>query len=454
MSTRLLGGALLAALLLCAAAVAPARAASFEGGDEVLVAEGETIQGNLYVGGNRIRIAGTIDGDLICGGTQVEVLESGRITGDLMCGAQSIVVDGEVEGDIRSAGFTLRVGPTGRVGGEFLGAGFSLELLEGSRIGNDVLAAGAQGLIGGDVAGDLRFSGAALELGGQVTGDVEAEVGGSEDGDLEQGTMWTQFMPAEQRPEMPERFAKPGLTVVEGARIGGDLSYRAPEEAALPSGVVGGATDFEQIVGAVDTNVAKEPDTPAASVVAWLLGFLRKLISLSIVGLVLAWLAPRLLMAAQTEAWSKPLPSASVGLLTLILTVIGLVTLTLGTIFSLIFLGAIHIPDLLLPLLSASGLIFTLLTAGMLLLTWTARVVIGVLIGRFLLEREGPANRYAVLLAGLFVFALLASLPWIGGLLDLAAMLVGLGAIAMWFWRESVAPRLPGQPGPAPLAAD
>ena len=454
MSTRFLGGALVAAILLSLLATAPAGAASFEGGDEVEVAKGETIQGNLYVGGNQVQIAGTVDGDLICGGTKVEVLEGGRVTGDLMCGAQSIVINGEVEGDVRSAGFTLRVGPAGRVGGELIGAGFSLELLEGARVGGDLLVAGAQGLIAGDVAGDLRFSGAALEISGQVTGDVDAEVGGAEDGDLKQGTMWAQFMPANQRPEMPERFAEPGLTLVDGARIGGNLSYRAPEAAVLPGGIVGGETDFEQVVSSVDAESKSEPEGPAAGFVAWLLGFLRKLIALSIFGLVLAWLAPRLLAAAQTEAWSNPLPSAGFGLLTLILAGTGLVTLLLGTLFALVFLGAVHVPDLVPPLLSASGLGFALLTAGLLLLTWAARVAIGVLIGRLLLEREGPANRYAVLLVGLLVFALLASLPWIGRWMDLAATLVGLGAIATWLWREYGAARLTGRHAEAAPAAD
>ncbi len=430
--------ACLLAMALAMLSVGAAVAATFEGGEEPIVAAGETIDDNLYMAGNIMRIEGTVDGDLICAGTRVEVTESGRVTGDLICGAQSIVVDGRVDGDVRSAGFTLRVGPQGQVGGEFIAAGFSVALDPGAAVEDDLIMAAAQGLIDGAVGGDLRFAGAGLDLQGSVAGDVDAEVGGPGEGSLEQGTMWTSFVPAEQRPDMPERYAAPGLTIGADAVIGGDLRYRGPPAAEIDadaSGAVAGSTEFSAIE--VQQGTEREVEEPSSPILAWLWRFLRRFVALAVIGLILLWLAPRLLSATGTELGRNSLPSAGWGLLTLLLAVAGLLALGLGTLFGLILLGMLRMGDLVTPMLAAVGLILAFLTAGLHLFGWAGRVAVGDWIGQRLLARaRTDSAAWLTMLAGLAVLAILTTLPIVGGLIDFLVMLLGLGALMVHLWRS------------------
>src|SRR6266478_1958022 len=59
---------------LCAAllAPAPASATEFRKGDRITIVKDEVVHSDLYVAGGQIRIAGTIEGDLVVAGGDVE----------------------------------------------------------------------------------------------------------------------------------------------------------------------------------------------------------------------------------------------------------------------------------------------------------------------------------------------------------------------------------------------
>lgn len=434
---RTWSGAILA--LILALWITPVLAATFGGDQAILVAEGETIDDNLYAFAEEIRIEGHVAGDLICGGRSVTIAAGGKVDGDLMCGAQEILVDGSVGGDIRSAGFTLRIGPAGRVAGELLGAGFSIELAEGASIAGDAWVAGAQSLLDGELGGDLKFAGGALEINGEVAGDVDAEVGSPADGKLEDQLIWTQFVP--DAPDKPERVAAMGLALGPSAKIGGDLNYRAAEPVDFPASAVAGSIAFEEQLRATATDSAGSAAAPSpkrSPFAQWMIEFFQRFVALAFIGLLLARFAPRSLSEASTLAGDEPLPSAGWGCLTLILSFAGLIALLIGSIFALVFFGAIRLPDLIGPTLSSAAIVFTLLTAGVSLLGWYARVAVADWIGRALAsERFGSlirGGRYVELLIGLLIFALLATAPIVGPVFDFIGMLLGLGAAMTLLW--------------------
>lgn len=57
------------------------QAADFRTGQDVTVPAGETVNGDLYIAGNTITIAGTVNGDIFTAGSSVAV--SGTVNGGL-----------------------------------------------------------------------------------------------------------------------------------------------------------------------------------------------------------------------------------------------------------------------------------------------------------------------------------------------------------------------------------
>ncbi len=428
--------AIVACVLAAGLILAPAVLASTIVGDETyVVPAGETVEGNLYAFGQTVRVEGTVTGDLISAGTKVEIAPGGSVQGDVMAAGQSVIVGGDVDGDLRAAGFQVLVESGATIGGELMGAGFTVSLADGATVGDDFTAAARQALIDGTVEGDVRFGGDALDIQGTVGGDVDAEVS-APSAEIPDMT-FMQFIPGMQEMPKPPRTAPPGLTIGPDAEIAGSVSYTSPAASEVAESAAGGGVTFTQQAapeGESEAASAAAPATATSQAAGWLINCLKWYLSLAIVGLLLAWLAPRLLGSTGQVLSDKTLPSAGVGCGTILIALAGLVALGIATIFGLLFVGAIHLGPLVKPLLSASFLTFALLTAGLLLLAWIGRIAVSYWIGRLILGKLVPAragNRYLCLLVGLLVYVPLVNLPWIGGLLDFVGILLGLGAVMM-----------------------
>jgi len=457
--TRILSLAFVSALAVLL--VPTALASTFAGDKQYVVEAGQTIDGNLYAFGQSVRVEGTVDGDLISAGEKVELAPGGVVKGDVMAAGQSVAIDGKVEGDVRAAGFMVQVGSTGSVGGELVGAGFSVGVADSASVGDDLTAAGAQGLVDGTVAGDLRFAGGGLDIQGRVDGDVDAEVDAPDEAAPDMS--WMRFMGGGDLPELP-RTAAMGLTVGPSAAIGGKLTYTGPEASAVSDRAARGGVTFEpKADSGAGAEEAARPRTAADRALGWLGDYFKWFISLALFGLALAWLAPRVLAAAGESLGERTLPSAGVGCLTVIAAVAGVLALCVATLLALLFVNAIKLGPLTTPLLSASFLTFALLTAGLTLLAWIGRIAVACSVGWLILSRAAPSyagNRYATILVGLLIYVLATSLPNIGGLnigalLDFIGILFGLGALVMqaWAWlRPGMAAALPSEPL-APAAA-
>lgn len=401
-------------------------ALAFEGrgGDTVVIGAGEVIEDDLYVGANTFTLDGTIKGDLIVFGSTIEI--NGTVEGDLIAAGQAVVVRGTVADDARIAGMALTLDSDAQVGDDVVAAGMSIEGRKGSSAGGDFFCAGYQALLAGDVAQDLTVAVGGLQLSGNVGGDVKAEVGEAEEGPPP--TLFTMMMPG--APAMPS--VPMGLTVDEGAHIGGKLDYTSAREWSIPAGVVAGVvTRHEPAVSEqVEEEVVVSPARRAAN---WFLGHLRRLVTLLLVGLLIVWVIPGWTKRVADALQAKPVPSlgwgvVSIAAFALALLVILIVTILVAVVLGIITLGGLAGTTVWTGILTMALLVFFFSIA----VTYVTKVVVSFLGGRVILARLQPDwadGRIWPLVVGVVLFVIITAIPILGWLVNLVVVLLGLGAL-------------------------
>jgi cytoskeletal protein CcmA (bactofilin family) len=160
---------LIAVLLVLAVVPAPAAAQEARTGDTVVVAEGETVDGDLRAFAGTVIVRGTVNGDLTAFTGNVFV--DGEVNGDLQAFSGNVRINGTVTGGVSTAGGNVILAQEGRVGGQFQ-TGAGNVVVEGE-IGGDAsldastITVGPTATIGGDLAYD-----------GNLTLSEEARIGG------------------------------------------------------------------------------------------------------------------------------------------------------------------------------------------------------------------------------------------------------------------------------------
>ena len=389
-------------------------------GDKVVVGADEVIEDDLYVSADTFILDGTIKGDLIVVARAVAI--NGTVEGDLMGGAQVLTINGTVQDDVRVAGAALTLSDGAEVGGDVVAAGASLETQAESEIGGGLQFVGYQAFLVGVIEGSIRTSGYGLEIQGTIGGDVEAEVSSGEDS--------PRFNPMQFIPSMPIiPSVRGGLTVGDGATIGGDLEYKSPEQSDIPDGAVQGREQHILQVVAEE----EEEDTLVLRAAKWGMRNARRLVGLVVVGLLLVWLAPTCLGSAATRLEERPL--SALGL--------GAATLFGYPVAVLVFLGLLFMVALLLILLTLGNLGGALIWIGIamvvlfsvafgLAITYVSKIVIGFWGGRLLLRLIRPdwaEKPLWSMLLGVVIVAMLLAIPYLGYLFWLVLTLFGLGAL-------------------------
>jgi cytoskeletal protein CcmA (bactofilin family) len=439
----LLGTVVLALLLLTAGSAA---ALEERTGQTVVIEAGEVINDDLVVAAENFVLNGTVKGDIMATGGSMTIGPTGIVEGDLMAAGREVVVQGTVKDDVRIAGAALKVDSGGKIGDDLMGAGYSLETASGSTIGGSLFFVGGQVLLGGDVVEDASVGVGGLSLQGKVGGDVKATVGSQQDA--------LPFSPFDFMPDMPRVPKVPmGLTVGPEASVGGSLEYTAPDEASIPSGVVAGPVTYTKPAPKAEELAAPEaPEAPKAPLgfaslgllfVAWLLGLLRNTVTLLIVGLLLAWLAPGLARRGSEVLKAKPWPCLGWGAVVFF----GVWVAAAVIVF---VAGAIALFLTVLTLLKLAALVFTvgMLLASMLIVAYVvaagllAKIIVGYLLGRLILRQLDPmtgAGRVWPLVLGVVLLSLIFAIPCLGMLANLVVILLGLGAlwlmVAGWLQR-------------------
>jgi hypothetical protein len=274
-----------------------------------------------------------------------------------------------------------------------------------------VVISGGAVVPAGETAGDVVVLDGTVRIAGHATGDVVSvggpvQVTGRVDGDL---------IAVSDRASLGPR-----------ASVGGDLRY-GDEAPVLARGArVGG-------------KISNEDWADAANGWGWvsLLGWwLAVSVSTLVVGVLLVWLAPGALSAAERAVRDRLGATVAWGVAIVIglplLAVLALVTVV-GIPFGIALLLA------LVPVLAVAY-------------ATTAWIV-----GRRVL-RNRSSSPWVALLAGWGILRILALIPVAGALVGLAATIVGLGALTVALWRArspgapAVSPEAPTQSRPAPAA--
>lgn len=332
-----------------------------------------------FVFGGSVRIEQPVAGDLIAAGGQVDV--EAPISGDAVLAGGNVRVGASVGQDVYAAGG--RIALDAAVGRNLRVAGGQVEVGPKASIEGNVTVGGGQVSLRAPVKGSIQVGGGRVLIDAPVGGDVLATAG-----QLELGP---------------------------NARLAGNLRYRGRDEIRRdPAAQVAGAIERVPLPGA-DRSARRDRERGWASTIGsvgswlWTLGLMA--IAAALVG-VLPITSERVARTLVTRSgWSV---------------LLGFITLVCVPVATLILLVTIiGIPLALLVLL----LYLTLLLLGY--------VASGVAVGQWALARwksEAAGRigwRIAAAMLAVLLLALLGSLPFVGGFVVLAAMLAGIGAIAL-----------------------
>ena len=145
--------------------------------DSVTIAKDETIKGDTYLTGARVRVDGRVDGDLIVFCQSLDI--TGHVTGDVLTFSQSARITGQVDGNVRGANNnltitgtigknvmvfeeTLTLDPSAKIGGSLTSFVENLGV-EGS-VGRDMLLFFAHATLAGKIGGGVRAKGDSLDI--------------------------------------------------------------------------------------------------------------------------------------------------------------------------------------------------------------------------------------------------------------------------------------------------
>jgi cytoskeletal protein CcmA (bactofilin family) len=354
-----------ALIFLVSTAAAQERARRRGSGSRATVPASQVVEGDYFAFGEMVEISGTINGDLYASGGQVII--DGRVNGDVLVAGGRINLSGTVSQDVRAAGGQVAI--AGNVGRNLTVAGGNVEIASSAGIRGGVVAAGGNVDLAAPVGSAAKIAAGTLTIANRIAGDVEAAIG--------------------------------TLRITSRAEIDGNVSYWSGREASVSEGA--------RINGKIVRNVPpKRPRFFPAAFFAWLAFVSINFVCTLILGLLSARFLPRYHQSVIATLREKPWASLGIGFVAAVVVPVAC---------ALLFATVVAIP---------LGAI--LLTAFFILLYWSRIYAIG-RIGESILIRLRPASsRTAAFVLGLFVYYILAIIPFIGWLVVPLVILFGLGA--------------------------
>lgn len=315
----------------------------------------------------------------------------------------SVLIDKPVTVDLHLAGFGVTVNSGGAIGGDLYAVGGRIDI--DAAVGDDLTVSGASVTLGesASVGGNARVATGELKLSGPVAGNLNASAGSilidaAIDGDVS--------------------LSSAALTFGSDARIGGTLRYASPSRIDIPASVIAP----ERVSWAVlDSDVfddwrdVADDSMPDLRPSAWsaVFGTFVTLLFLLVVAALFLAFAPQPVERLRVYANSHPWHAVLMGFLGLG-TVIGLIPVGILTL-----IGIPLVPIVLLSLFVFWILGYLLGVYAIVCRIWSVEDAAGQPIFR----------RLVALGIGIVVFAALNFIPFIGWLINLMIMLLGLGAL-------------------------
>jgi len=359
---------LLLALLILPVGIV--HASGLEAGNNVYVTKDQIISGNFFATGDTITIDGTINGDLISAAKTINV--NGHIDGDIIAIAQSVNVNGDVGGNVRVVTNSLNL--NGSVGRNVSAASNDIIMGPNSNIGWDALILAVNTEIRGNITGSLN--------GRIVQGLIAGKIGKNVDLTL-------------------ANSSKQSLIVSPETVIGGDFNYTSNNTANI--------SDKASITGKTTQKNLPAKNINWLQIYLW--ANLFSIFSALVVGLVIIFIGKNI--SSKILAKMEKNPSK------LILP---------GIVLSLILP-----PIALLLLFTIIGIPLAIITiAWWLIMAYIAKILTALLVGQLIIKKmskKDEASSIISLILGVVLCWLLFTIPFIGWMLSLIAIWLGLGGI-------------------------
>lgn len=343
-----------------------------------------TIGGDNYVSGASPTLSEPSPRDAFATGANVAI--KGKVDKDAHAWGFNVDVDAPIGADLYAAGFSVTVEQP--VGEDLNAAGFSVDIRQAAAIGGNARAAGGAVTIDAPISGSLVAKAGTLKLNAPVKGDVAITAGRIEFG--------------------------------SAARIGGSLTYSAPKAVDIPASVISAdRVHFEKIERGpgfrqIEREARRSMPHFWPSAFGIVFGFVTTIIFLIIVAAVLLAVAPATVERLRQETITRPWTSLVFGFLGLA-TLVGLVPVSAVTLIGIPFV----------PIVIFAIVIFWIAAylLGAYALSWRVATA-------FRPFDTTMVNRLIVIGVGIVVLAVLNFIPFLGWLINLAVVFLGLGAIA------------------------
>lgn len=362
-------------ILLLSALFVPATLLAFDqlqSGETVILERDKVINSDYFGAGETITVSGTVNGDAYVAGGKVIV--DGTINGDLLVAGGSVQVRGKITGDVRAAGGEIIV--TGEIGRNFTAAGGSVNLADTATIAGNLVSGAGDLNIYSEVVGDVTAGAGNMVIGNKIGKSVYAGV--------------------EQ------------LTIASSANVSGDINYWSQKDGRVEQGAQLSGKTIKHIPAEAPNRRAGE-DIAKFFVGLYAVYKIITLISALIIGFLIIKFAPIYTQNTVDLVVGKPGNTFLVGLIALILTPI---------LFVVLLLTIVGIP-----------LAFILL-AGYLILIYFSKIIIAVVIGQKVFSISGKsASLIWALVVGLIIYAALVTIPILGWIIGLFAIIFGLGGL-------------------------
>jgi cytoskeletal protein CcmA (bactofilin family) len=134
---------------------------------------GQTVNNDLFVFADSVRVDGTVNGDLYAFGNSIEV--TGHVTGDVIGWANHVRITGQVDGNVRSGASSVLIG--GKVGKNVSTWAGVVEVAREGDIGGSLLAGGGEVVVSGRTGRDFMGFGGSTTIDGTIGGNVQLRSG-------------------------------------------------------------------------------------------------------------------------------------------------------------------------------------------------------------------------------------------------------------------------------------
>lgn len=347
---------------------------------------------NVFRAGGNVRLAAPVKGDFYAAGGRVTVDQP--VAGDATLAGGSVTVRAAIGDDLRAAGGDVKIEST--VGGEVYASGGNITLGNAAAVADAVTLYGGNVNIEGKINGPLKVNAQKVVLNGEVARDVELNA---------------------EEIELGPR-----------AKLGAALRYPSNAQFKTAEGVVigGAVTRGEAMNGRPDTHHDREwhgqmmgsSSGWAGTIAGTAASFVALLAAAALFLLVFTGFSRR----ASTRMLATPWPALAAG-----------VAVLLGTpmLAMLLLITLIGIP---------LGIVLMMLFPLMLLMGWIVGVFGVAQRVQHAIQKDAPSGSSAAMIGffalTLLLVLLLGNLPFIGFLILVAILLLGIGACALELYRQ------------------